>query len=146
MRFAVASVGARNANVNAECSGMSSRMVIVVALLAALLGAGVGGAVVAVAVKEGPPGPQGEAGPAGPRGPEGDTQVAAEDVQAAIDEDPGAVASSLSGHLDYEDIQQNLDPDPADVQSSVDDVQTSVDDLCSQLTLADALANEPLTC
>jgi hypothetical protein len=97
-------------------------------------------------VKTGPTGRVGKAGPPGPQGPEGDTDVSAEDVQSAVDEDPDAVAGSLSGHLDYEDIQQNLDPDPADVAADVDDVRSALDDLCSQLSSSDALSNDFISC
>jgi hypothetical protein len=48
--------------------------------------------------------------------------------------------------LDYEDIQQNLDPDPADVATDVDDVRSALDELCSQLSLSDALSDDFISC
>jgi hypothetical protein len=42
----------------------------------------------------------------------------------------------------YEDIQQNLDPDPSDVQRDLESVRGALDDLCSQLSLSDALSND----
>jgi hypothetical protein len=72
--------------------------------------------------------------------------VSAEEVQSAVDDDPDAIAASLSGHLDYEDIQQNLDPDPSDVQSDVENVRSALDDLCSQLSLSDALSSDFISC
>ena len=79
--------------------------------MAAILGACAGAGGVLVAVKEGSAGPAGKRGPQGARGPAGDVEVAATDVQAAIDEDPGSVAASLSGFLDSQDIQQNPRPE-----------------------------------
>jgi hypothetical protein len=118
---------------------MSVRTAVLAVVLAAILGAGAGAGAVVLTVKRGPVGPVGEEGPRGPRGPAGETAVSADEVQAAIDEDPSAVAASLSGLLDYQDNQQNLDPDPADVQSSLDD-------LCTELSFSEALSDTFLPC
>jgi hypothetical protein len=139
--------------VYAELSPVSNRVVVLLVCGAALFGSAIGAGAVLVAVKNGPTGPAGEVGPRGPMGPMGDTEVSASDVAAAVDEDPDAVAASLSGHLDYQDIQQNLDPDPSDLASDVDDAATAandarstVEDLCSQLSLSDALSDDYISC
>jgi hypothetical protein len=137
---------ARNVAVRAELDFVSVRTLVLVAFITALVGAGIGATSVLFVVERGPAGPAGHVGPRGPQGPEGDTSVSADDVRSAVDDDPDAVAASLSGHLDYEDIQQNLDPDPSDVQSDLESVRSALDDLCSQLSLSDALSNDFTSC
>src|SRR3954468_287376 len=125
---------------------MSTRAVVLAVVLASLLGTAVGAATTALVVKRGPAGARGPAGRTGPRGPEGDAQIDASDVQTAVDNDPDAIASSLSGHLDYEDIQQNLNPDPADVEGDLQDVSDKLDSLCSDLSLSAAVENDITAC
>ena len=125
---------------------MSTRAVVLAVVLASLMGTAVGAATTVLVVKRGPGGSRGATGPSGPRGPEGDASIEASNVQSAIDEDPDAVAASLSGHLDYEDIQQNLDPDPADVESELQDVRDKRDALCSDLSLSSAVQNDVTAC
>jgi hypothetical protein len=127
-------------------AGVSPRATVLAVVLAALLGSGIGASAVALVVKRGPEGTRGASGPRGPRGPEGSTEVDASEVQAAIDDDPDTVATSLSGHLDYQDIQQNLDPDPADLESELQDVSDKLDRLCSDLSFSAAVENDITAC
>jgi len=136
----------RGGNSYREHRCVSRRASVVVALLAALAGAGLSTVATVLIVKTGPTGPAGETGPPGPQGPEGDTNVSAEDVQSAVDEDPDAVAGSLSGHFDYEDIQQDLDPNPQTSPPTSMTYRSALDDLCSQLSPSDALSDDFISC
>jgi hypothetical protein len=122
---------------------VSTRAVIILVLVASALSAAVSFAIAAGSLHEGPAGPPGAVGPPGPPG---DTTVSSDDVLSAIEADPEAVAQSLSGHLDYEDIQKNLDPDPSDVERAVDELTEKLDNLCSELSLSDAVSGDITAC
>lgn len=127
---------------------------IAIAAVIGTVGGGLlGSQVLAETAAAGSQGAQGEAGPAGPaglpgaRGPRGsavDPSDLEDAVWQAIEDDPQRAA---------QEIQEYLDPDPSDVSSAVDEVQVAVDgvqnnfdDLCSSLTLTDAMSSEILPC
>jgi len=88
----------------------------------------------------GPRGPAGEQGPPGipgTRGARGVAVVEDEEVWRVIEDDPQRLADV---------VQDYLDPAPADVQAEVETVASDLTTLCSDLSFADALSSEFITC
>jgi hypothetical protein len=101
----------------------------ITAVVAALLGAGISVALVSTGAitgvgERGQIGAQGLQGPPGERGPRGRTGDASE-AQAQLDELDARV-SELEGF------------DPSDLDGRLSDVETTQDELCSQLRLSDS--------
>lgn len=117
-------------------------MIVAVAVVG-LLGVAGGVGVTLVAVDRGPQGEDGPPGPRGKRGPPGadaqDVAIDPELVYEAIEQDPQRVSDAVLDSLDPYALQSQMDPDPANV---LRDLQ----DLCSQLSLTEALADEFISC
>jgi len=106
------------------------KLLVAVALIATVVGAGVGTATALLVGDPGPRGPQGEAGPEGPEGPPGppgDTS-AAEDAVAGLAAELDDLDARLS---DLESGGSVSDEDISDLQAQVDDLQAQVDDISS---------------
>ncbi len=105
-----------------------------VALIATVVGAGVGTATTLLVGDPGPRGPQGEPGPAGPRGapgPPGDTS-AAEDAVAGLAAELDDLDSRVS---ELESAGTVSEDDIADLQSQIDDLSSLASDICFELDL-----------
>jgi hypothetical protein len=89
----------------------------------------------------GPRGPAGQRGPAGPDGPAGEADVDDEQVFSALGNDPQRVADLVSDL-----VGENLEPTPSDLQDSIDTVSDDLSTLCSDLSFADALSSEVISC
>lgn len=112
----------------------SWKLLAAMALVATVIGAGVGTAVTLLVGDPGPPGPRGERGPegpAGPRGPEGDTS-AAEDAVASLADEVAALDSRVS---DLESGGTVSEDDIADLDGRISDLESLVSDLCFELDL-----------
>jgi hypothetical protein len=121
----------------AALQGVASwKLLVAMALVATVIGAGVGTAVTLLVGDPGPPGPAGERGPEGPegpRGPEGDTS-AAEDAVASIADELAALESRVAdlesgGTVSEDDIEQ-LDARIADLESLEGDLCVELDLFC----------------
>ena len=86
---------------------------------------------------QGQRGATGEQGPRGRSGADATADVDEESVWSVIEADSTRLTESVEGYLD---------PAPGDVQSELEDLRSDVSSLCSELTLADALSSEYLTC
>lgn len=119
------------------------RSLIIVGVLAAVLGAAGGAGLSAAFVERGADGPKGEQGPIGPEGPPGESGSSDEytldweEVWQAIQDDPEQFATM---------VDKSLDPTPAEVQANLDEVQSMVQGLCSELSSAGALEDIYLSC
>ena len=110
------------------------KLLTAVALIATVVGAGVGTATTLLVGDPGPAGPQGErgpAGPGGPPGPPGDTS-AAEDAVASLAAELDDLDSRVS---ELEAGGQVSEDDIADLQSQIDDLSSLASDICFELDL-----------
>jgi hypothetical protein len=116
--------------------GSPLRFIVAVALVATVVGAGVGTAVTLLVGDPGPAGPRGEQGKRGPRGPVGpaaDTSAvesAIGDLSAQLD-DLQAQVDQLSSASTPEDLQNRLD----ELDSRVSDLESIFGTLCTDLNL-----------
>lgn len=129
------------------------RTLIAVAAGVLVIALGGSAAISAAVVQRGPEGPAGATGPAGPVGPQGDAaskvgprgprgrrgeagpegaagSADEEAVMEAIESDPRRVAQA---------VQSKLDPDPSDVQSNLEE-------LCTDLSYNQAVENDLPPC
>jgi hypothetical protein len=110
------------------------KVLAAVALIATVVGAGVGTATTLLVGDPGPRGPQGEAGPPGPRGapgPPGDTS-AAEDAVAGLAAELDDLDARVS---ELESAGTVSEDDIADLQSQIDDLSSLASDICFELDL-----------
>lgn len=115
---------------------------MLVALAVFVLSTAVATVIAASVIDKGDPGLAGARGPSGPEGPPGadgtDGQGADDEtVMEAIEYDPARVAAA---------IQDSLDPDPSTVQSDLEDLRSAVQSMCSDLSLAEALSSDYISC
>lgn len=106
----------------------SFRILAAVAIVATIIGAGIGTAMTLIVGEPGPPGKTGPAGVAGPRGPEGP---------------PGNLAAAQQRISDLADHVASLDSKVSELQSSPSsDVQGEVSSLDSRVSDLESLSSD----
>ena len=115
------------------------RALIVAVVITGLLSGGVVVAIDQLVLSEpgGPQGPRGLSGPTGPQGPPGPAGEAGElesdDVWEVIEADSDRLADVL-------------DPTPSELAGQIEEVASNLGALCSDLSYAEALSSEVLSC